>query len=717
MVSFSTIFSYYLTDLQSEDGKLINISGQQRMLSQKIALQSLRLGVTSDLTETQVLRNDLSELVDTFEKNHNFLTKMTDNHSSREHLSEEQQKRYFAGRPSLDDRVNAYILSARKLAMSSQLSPAERQYFTTESTNSLLADLNAVVEAFEAESSQRISELANTQLVLWCLIILLLVLILLFIFRPMERGYIHSINEAIQERDRAVKAEQDALEANRVKSEFLANMSHELRTPLSGIFGMIDIVKHEPDKKIRTRYLNKAMNAGRHLLNLINDILDISRLEANKVEIESVNFNLAKLLDTCIAPISILCEKKALSFSFTSTKGMPTWVKGDATKFIQILNNLLSNAVKFTSTGGLQVIIDSEQKDQHVLLKVKVIDSGIGISQESIGRIFDQFVQADSSTTRIFGGSGLGLSICKRLSEQLGGELRVESELGSGSTFTLLMPLELGVAPKKSSLLVRYPNEMPKFAVVDDLVTSRDYIGSLLKKQGFLVDKFDSGSEIMTNDAELDRYAAIILDIHMPGLNGYEVANFIHAQYGEACPPLILVSAAADTLEDYEGPKPEISQCFIKPLDEDRFILYLTSLTEQMGYKAILQRKLKILLAEDNEINAEIVEYILNQKEHEVSRAKNGLEAVNMALESPFDVILMDINMPEMDGLQASEKLVKEHGLQVPIIALTANGYDSDIQATKEAGMRFHLVKPINQEELLAVVELVANRETSEQDS
>lgn len=682
-------------------GTLINLSGQQRMLSQKIALHVSQLSASAEKDDSFEISRKLQAAISLFENNHLYITE-----SNKHYLSERQTQLYFDGQSSLDYRVNAYIKTASSILRGQAVSAEQKLMFAPTYTDALLNDLDAVVKDFESQLTADMKELVSIELYIFIATMILLLLELVFIFRPLEVSYINSIKSLIKEKQALFEAKQQLEHLNSVKSRFMASMSHELRTPLAGIFGMLELAKLENEPTKRRVYLAKAKDAGKNLLGLINEVLDVSRLDADLVNVENSDFNLHQLLDTCCAPVAIECEKKGLEFQYHSVGEIPEWINSDANKLIQIINVLLGNAVKFTERGSIEMTSQLLVKEKQVWLYFKIVDTGIGISEKDIELIKQPFTQVDSASTRRFGGIGLGLNICQQLVTLLDGQLSMESQKGRGSSFSVEIPVSVSSRPEQLPPK-QGAGSIAKFAIVDDLATSREYLSSLLSAQGFQVDLFSSSSELIGNANHILDYTAIILDLHMPGLDGKELASVLKAAHGDRCPPLVIVSASVENIDKQDMASYGIELIFEKPIDQRRFVDSMNSLSQLRGHLVAEKPTLKILVVEDEDINAEILKHILTNFGYESFRAKNGVEAIECAKSRKFDLILMDINMPLMDGHEASKTIVYDLKIPIPIIAVTANAYELDKEQSIQAGMKYHLVKPVSSDDLLSTIELI----------
>lgn len=687
IVTLSAVLMRVLFEQQSEDAGIINIAGMQRMLSQRISLNVFRLKLDPD---DQEARSILLESIERFEKNHAFLLGI-DNHPAA------LRQLYFDSPDNLDQRIRSYIMSARSFSHSGLLAQ-QLAIFDSTSTERLLRDLDRAVTLLEKSAEQRVSYSEIAEKSLWLLTLLILALEARFIFRPLESTIKSQIKQL---EDKSEKAER----ANRAKTEFLANMSHELRTPMNGMFGMMELALSMPDSA--PKYIEKAKHSGKQLLAIINDILDISKAESGNIEIESHPVNLPKLFDDCFAPFTINCEQKNLDFEFNQADNIPTYVISDATRLTQIVINLLNNALKFTDKGKISAT--AEYRDQyspgHLIITIK--DTGIGMDESVIHKVFDKFTQADQSISRRFGGTGLGLAITKQLINKMDGTIEVSSKVGHGTEFTVDIPLNI-YHPQDNQLEVQDTGTM-SCAIIDDLETSRIYLAYLTQKCGFETQSFESAESFLEYWNQSNTVDLIIIDLCMPGMNGTELIKVL-AKSNKPLPRIIVVSAALELTTIDANTRQLIWQIFKKPVNQEEFVDQLLTLNHKV--KALLTTPGKVLLVEDNPINAEITHQMLLADGHKVVIADNGEQAVAAVRRMNFDVVLMDIQMPIMDGYMATQIIRHELNNPIPIIALTANTFVEDQQRCMDAGMNDFLAKPLEKSRLLKSVSRYTTKNT-----
>lgn len=675
---------------------------QQLLADQERTIAEQRAQVEANRAELATLEQDLTAITATLD---NSASKLAANEAAL--LEKEQvlaEKEAYI--QSYSGRIERNL--ARLEGQAAQIEEKERLIY--EQNRVLVTQVNTI-------------EYQKYFLVAAAAVLFLVLSLIVIIFRSYRSK--HRINLKLEGKTKELEvANYQLVQVTDAKSRFLSTMSHEIRTPMNGVIGMAELLQGTQLSTQQRDYLSLIITSADTLLDLINDILDFSKIEAGRLDLESIPFKLRDILGDTLQSMALRASERGLELTFHIPPEVPDHLIGDPVRLRQVVVNLVGNAIKFTESGEIVVDLSLEATSaQSARIAFEVRDTGLGISERQQRKIFEAFGQADSSTTRQFGGTGLGLAIASQLVEIMGGTMALDSQPGQGSTFSFGADFQLPEEPDTEPL---HPDSLRglRVLVVDDNSTNRMILEELLNNWGMVVSLAEGGEQALAKlDAIDDKeqpYVLALLDVMMPHMDGFELATRIRAHSQGSSLRILMLTSAGSSDQEEQRAALDLSRVLLKPVKHSDLLVSITDalgVTRAEDSTAIAEEPpadlavRKVLLVEDNPVNQKVAKDLLTRRGHQVEVVSNGAQALDSVCKKSFDVVLMDIHMPVMDGLTATRAIREQEqasGTHVPIIAMTAGATTEDREQCFAAGMDAFVTKPFRAGELYRVVEEAA---------
>ncbi|WP_218352391.1 hybrid sensor histidine kinase/response regulator [Alteromonas lipotrueiana] len=685
------IYQYQLSNQQSISS-VLSVARQQPLLVQRIGLLENLLQDTQDANEQTRLQRELRQKVDVLTDNHQQL--IADPAGLLKHIDALTHESHFFGGPqSLDGQLQLFAERGRRIAEQSD-GNLSFQPISYAALSELTRRVEKTVNLLTTEQYIALTKQQRTTQLLFILLALGLLGGLLWLFYPLRKLLLEQHNNVLEANYHAAQQQQLAREASIAKHEFLMRMSHEFRTPIASMLGAIELLPNMPEKQVDL--IANANEAAHQLLSLTNNLIDTLGSTELKEELPDQPFDLIRLIDECVSMYSYQCKKKNLELHCEEGDLLPQYVQGAPQALAKSIKNLLDNAVKFTDSGSVTVAMTMTSINQsNGVLGITICDTGAGISKNEKEAIFQPFYRGKLAHHNNSPGAGVGLGVARQHLQANNGDLTLLSTSVSGSCFELKLPLQIVT----DRYQVTPTPHQAKFAVIDDIAISRQHLTNLIESQGFNVDSFVDGNALLEQQVDITQYKALIVDYFMPALSGIELSSLLRDTFDDKLPPIIFVSATPDIANLVHGFDLPIWQTFVKPVDRNRFVDTLHHLANDGILSGVEQRKANILVVEDEPINQEIMKDMVENLGYKCWLASTAQVALEATLKKRFDVILMDINLPDKSGLELAEQILTS-GTTTPMVAVTANAYETDREASRMAGIRYHLVKPVAYQEL-----------------